>query len=131
MTGWELVLHVLAVARLAQLLTRDRAMLWLRVRVYRWAYTDFDPADEGTWGDLVEDPWRWDALVDADADEAPAAAYLLRCWWCAGFYLAALWTALWGLWTTGWWWASLTLATSFALVVLVNVNAAVAARSDG
>lgn len=126
----EFALYVVAAARLTQLVGRDAVVGPLRARWIRRAYRRVHGADEvASWDDMGH--WSaWDRIVAADGEEAPAAAYLIRCVWCLGFHVSWLWLVGWAVWPEGWWWASLVLAASWLVVAAHNVIAAVAAVAD-
>jgi len=122
MTISAFVLHVFACHRIAQLITHDRVAGELfRWRLIRRAYIRTGDYDVEDWDDLAAKPSGWDGLVDADGEDAPGLAYLVRCWWCAGIYITAAWTALYWLWPHVWRFGSTMLAASTLLVVIANL----------
>lgn len=95
--GVELLVHVLAVHRLAQLWTQDVITRPWRVRIIRRAYLARErgtPRDDETvqWFSEATDR-ELDEYAHGDADP-PKVVYLVKCWWCAGFWLSLVWTAL-------------------------------------
>lgn len=132
LTVVEVVLVVLAVARVTQLIGRDALTGPLRARWFKRQYGRDSRygADVDDWTDLDEHWSRWDALVDADGVEAPAFAHLVRCVWCVGFHVSWVWVVGWAVWPVGGYWASLVLAVSWLIVFAHNLIGAVAAAAD-
>lgn len=124
MTGLQLLVLTLAVHRLVVLIRQDKVTGPIRGRVIRWAYLrdGMDPEMVGNWRDA-------DELAEGD-QEAPAVAYLLKCWWCAGLWVSIGWTVFWWAAPVSCWWASLALALSTGLVLVERVASLLSAHGN-
>lgn len=98
MTDWPLLLlvaiDVLAVHRITRLITTDLITIRPRWAIIRWAYlrSDVIGGDADAVASTVGNSAQLDSMVDADMvedpDHVPKLAVLVRCLWCASFWVA-------------------------------------------
>lgn len=129
MTDWPVLLlvaiDVLAVHRLARLVTRDTLTVRPRRAIIRWAYLRAGHDREMVDGDGSGDN-NLEAMVEADEVEDPCGvprpAVLVTCRWCASVSLGGLAVAGHGLVPAMWFPVAAALALSSASTFLIRLE---------
>lgn len=129
MSGWPLwllcTIDVLAVHRLARLVTADTITVRPRWAIIAWSYLRNGHDPEVVYGD-GSGAGNLDAMVEADEVEDPCGvpklAVLVTCRWCASMWLSAVAVAGHGLAPSLWFPLAGVLALSSASTLLAGIE---------